>query len=809
MRVAVDFKVMSTEAALRGLGRYTQQQILAALDLDDSLEVVILLHGKLDPRTCLTDWLAHPRVKPVRMHADDASWPLDRLPTFQETLSYTRRLDVTLRRVDADLYHNATPFLFPFDTGVTACPVISTFYDCIPMVFPEYYLNTPEIRRHYVQCLQNVTRSERVIAISRTSRADLRLYTGYDSKRVDIAYPVVEGIFRPSLVSDRDRDELFASLNWKAPDRFALSVTGFHRSKNVKTLLLAFAEACRAGFSLPLVLVMPSEQACRQFHHNHGSPDGVQVLTDVPEADLARLYRQAEFVIQLSLYEGFGYPVAEAMASGTAVIAANAASIPEIAQGGAILVDPLDVREAAQRLVEADVNPALLKDLRRRSRERASRFTDARQLGLATVSSYRAALKNMGKPRRIFALWSSMPPLDCGIADYTAELADGLAEHHQVHIYTDGSYAPTPRGTDQVVFRDPKSYTADPSNASAIFELGGRDYQSFMFDPLRENGGTVVLHDLSMALGFYYIARAEQRLEWFEDNILAPEGAEAVAEYHKIDATSDGYELARLSDLFETHRLLRWAIGNGNRVLVHTEELRDEVRRTYPDTDVRVVRMGVVDPLPRLRHAPSAAWRTALGVGGGGLVVGSFGIVDRVKRLETVIRAFGDLCATRPDSVLLIVGRAYDQAYAAELQAEIDASPVRHRIVRRGYVPKDGFKALMHLSDVVVNLRWPTRLGVSAVLLRALAAGKPTIVSDVPEWRSIGGDAMLRVAPDAGEQATLTRYLEALAGDPARRAMMSAAARRWYLANGTIQIMAADYLAAMKASHDLSEALSA
>ena len=65
MRVAVDFQVLGTEAALRGMGRYTQQQVFEALRADRELEVFLLVRDKIDPACCLYNWLATPRAHPI------------------------------------------------------------------------------------------------------------------------------------------------------------------------------------------------------------------------------------------------------------------------------------------------------------------------------------------------------------------------------------------------------------------------------------------------------------------------------------------------------------------------------------------------------------------------------------------------------------------------------------------------------------------------------------------------------------------------------------------------------------------------
>src|SRR6185295_12536495 len=104
-------------------------------------------------------------------------------------------------------------------------------------------------------------------------------------------------------------------------------------------------------------------------------PDAVVALGSVSEDRVHALYRGALALVYPSLYEGFGLPLVEAMASGTPVLASHQASIPEVLGGAGLLLDPGDVsawREALIRLVHDE---ALRNDLRARGLARSATFT--------------------------------------------------------------------------------------------------------------------------------------------------------------------------------------------------------------------------------------------------------------------------------------------------------------------------------------------------------------------------------------------------------------------------------------------------
>lgn len=804
MRVAIDFKVMGTEAANRGMGRFTQQQVFEALRADPSLEVFLILQDPLLPERCVHDWTNMPRVHPVWLDREGGEAVAPGKHPFERKLLYGHRMQSLLRRLRVDLLHDATPFIHEPYTALTRTPVVATCYDLIPLIFPKDYFQPPIERSSYLGQLRNLRVAARVGAISHSAAWDLRCYTGYPADRIDITYPFIETAFRLDAVGAdrraRARAALRASLP-SLPERFLLSVTGIHRSKNLGFLLDSYALARRRpGWNgLPLVVVLPATWALATAAAQFGAPEDVVFIAQVEEEELRDLYLAAEFVFQPSMYEGFGYPVAEAMSCGAAVIATSTASIPEITGDAALLLDPTDREAGADAILRLATDATARDALRAAAQSQVAQFRDPARLGESTLACWRAAAAG-AEPRPRIALWSSMPPLDCGIADYTAELADAMAATHDVDVYTDGTYAPSPRAAPNVHFRHPKDFDpSEPGLADSVFQLQVREYQAFLLPALIEHGGTVMLHDMSIGGGLYVLERKFDRLAEFEDRILAPEGPDAVRAFGRALSGSGGaVDWARMREVLKRHPLLRWAVAPPNRVLTFTENLRRDVLHHYPDADARVVRQGYGDRVPLTRHLPLPAWRNRLGLGTSGLVVGVFGIVGPNKRVEQVIAGFEPLWREHPDSLLVIVGACYDAAYAEALRARIAASPARERIHFGDYAPPSIFHALIALSDVMVTLRWPPLGGLSAVLLRGLAAGKPMIVSDIPDWRGVGGAASLPVpAPDdenpAAEAKGIAAHLLRLAADPAERGRLGRIARDWYHREATLRAMAADH----------------
>jgi glycosyltransferase involved in cell wall biosynthesis len=115
--------------------------------------------------------------------------------------------------------------------------------------------------------------------------------------------------------------------------------------------------------------------ALRRAVHMHQLHKYVRFLGYLPEETLAVMYRLAGVFVFPSLYEGFGLPPLEAMASGTPVVTSNVSSLPEVAGDAAILVDPYDPMAIADGIHRVLTDEQLRKELRHRGVARAGMFS--------------------------------------------------------------------------------------------------------------------------------------------------------------------------------------------------------------------------------------------------------------------------------------------------------------------------------------------------------------------------------------------------------------------------------------------------
>lgn len=288
------------------------------------------------------------------------------------------RLSVELKRRTPDVLFvpsHVLPLICP-------APSVVTVHDLGYLVYPEahrrfdrWYLNWTT-RRH--------TRvAAHLLADSEATREDLIRYYNADPEGVTVVYPGLDPDMHPV---DDPRQIATVRARYDISDDYVIHVGTLHPRKNIDRLLSAFERLqdlqptvrdTRFPVSnTQLVLAgKPGWLADDLVARAEAMGDRVRLTGHVAQADLPALMAGACALAMPSLYEGFGFPVLEAMACGTPVVASNVSSLPEVAGDAALLVDPLNTAALADALARILTDDELRGELRRRGLERAHQFT--------------------------------------------------------------------------------------------------------------------------------------------------------------------------------------------------------------------------------------------------------------------------------------------------------------------------------------------------------------------------------------------------------------------------------------------------
>lgn len=360
MRVAFDGRYITD--SFGGVARFAFELVSALSALEDA-PTVLFYHnpGARAERFDIDRLLGSPNVEPRPM-----SLPLYSL---QEQLVWPR----LLARDEADLFYSPY-FALPL---FASPPCIPTVHDLI-FEQEKAYRRRPWVRGYYSPMMRLGLRKARAVAcVSNATKRALVGHYGTDPKRVWVVPEAADAFeLSASTADSRKLDEVRRRLG--LPELYVLTVGARRPHKNLGLAVRAFA-LVRGEVPHSLVVVGAPE---RRYPDDvaaalgeTGVDDRVIQIDRVAEEDLPAVYALAEAVLVPSLHEGFGLPALEAMRSGTAVIASDRTSLPEVVGEAGLLVDPGDLAAWATALRRVLLDDEFRERLRAKGRERAAGFS--------------------------------------------------------------------------------------------------------------------------------------------------------------------------------------------------------------------------------------------------------------------------------------------------------------------------------------------------------------------------------------------------------------------------------------------------
>ena len=377
------------------------------------------------------------------------------------------------------------------------------------------------------------------------------------------------------------------------------------------------------------------------------------------------------------------------------------------------------------------------------------------------------------------AFVSPLPPAATGIADYAADVLGLLAPRHAVDAFHDQEHVDRERlppacgvfAAGELTAR----HAARPYDA-VVYQMGNGPAHAFLYPLLARIPGLLVLHDLVL-----HHSRARIFLDAPEARAYAADPSSAslraaalrpLAEYteelrYSYPAAAERLAEAQLATvgalLPYAYPLFRIPVEVSRATAVHNDYMAAAVREEV--AGAAVVRV----PMPIEPQAVSIdvvdALRLRYGISPSAFVVASFGLLTSEKRVATVAHAVGRAASSLPSLRLLLVGAV---PYRAALDEALARAGVADRTIVTGRVPISELAPHLMLADVAVHLRYPTARETSAALLRLLAQGRPTVMSDLEHLADVPDDAVLRADP-ADEEGGVVRALLRLAERPEAR----------------------------------------
>jgi glycosyltransferase involved in cell wall biosynthesis len=753
-RDSVILDVQATQSAShrdRGIARYVAELACAIQRRHPEIVHSFLLNPELAPPGRIEPLVASGRV------------------------AYSDRCDLRGARA----FHIMSPFELdvPLDqlwlqrSSARWLPLVVTLYDVIPEVYPDRYLADMGLRRRYRSRAELVRAADLVLAISDATAAD-----AVDRLRIDPARVVVTGgAAAPHFMPPSSRTVALAMARAAVPElgeRFVVYTAGLDDRKNFERLFEAWSllsGPIRDGWQLVMVCQMDELGRNHLRHLADAVGIGKNLLLPgfVADDTLRFLYQSTDLSVFPSLYEGFGLPVAEALACGAPTIGSNTSAIRELLVPEAQF-DPTDAAAMSTAIARALTDAGVRAVLDRQAARPQRTWDDVAD---RTVAAYEGLLARPRRGRRskpLVAVVTPLPPAASGIAVYTFRLIDALQSHCDVHVYPDGerwvqddgTTVRVPDGVEVLPLACLSAQdTAHGGYDCVLYCIGNSQYHSGALAQLRRRRGVVLAHEARMT-ELYALA--------IDEPDAVPGGFAAALRAMYGDALpAEAARVGRLSaDAAERLGLLmaQELVALAERFVVMSEFAAELVRIDAPQYADKVATVPFGMPAPG-RDATPAADREPLVV--------TVGVVNEVKQTSLLLEALPHLLERHPDVRMAVVGRCSDDD-RDQLVALASLLGVSDKVTVTGEVDEASYRAWLDRAAVAVQLRRTSNGECSAAVADCFAAGAPVVLTDIGANRELPSAVAARVSPyiTAPE---LADVLADLLADPSRRRAMAAA----------------------------------
>lgn len=777
--------VQSADHRGRGIARYAYELAVALVELRPDLVGPILLNPALPP--------------PGEME------PL----VVSGKLAYAGDPDAFPE--GAHVFHSLSPFelrtpveqVWPREASRRGLVLALTLYDLIPEVLAFHYLRDGGPRRRYRTRLQLLRQADRLLAISPAAADQARQRLELPEEAVTVVGTGTSPRFRPPASRDAAAQAARAAVPGLERE-FVLYPAGTDFRKNVETLVRAYAEL-PAELRRRWQLVVSCDMGTQPYaHYTHvsrllGIEDRVLLTGFVDDDTLLHLYQSAGLVVFPSLAEGYGLPVAEALACGAGVIGSDIAAMEELVEADQRF-EPT-VGGIAAALGATLRSEERLAELRRRAGRPPATWAEVAARTAAVYEELLRLPRHEWRRRPAVGFVTPLPPAPTGVAHHSLRLAEELARRDEadVDVFADGQdrerYEPVvPAGTECFHARSmPAIEALRGGYERVVYALGNSDNHVAGLQLLRRRPGLVLAHDVRLTNLYAFGAKNEaavpgglrgsiERLygsqlpEWLgaggrlspgeeeQYGVLLAREVISLAERYLVSSPA-----ARELALLDAGPQAAGRIG----VLPFAAEPPAPGRSGFEE------RAGEAEPMPPASADP---------------LVAALGIVHEVRQPLRLLEAFALVRRRHPAAQLAYVGPAPEDLRAA-IGARAAALGLEGAVTVTGQVTTPCFLEWMRRATVVVQLRDRWNGEASGTVGECLVAGAALVVADIGWMHELPGSCAVKVAA-GGSAEELGEAVAALAGDPARLAAMRSAARDFAAAELSFA-RAAERLAAM------------
>ncbi len=357
LKIAVNTRLLQKDK-LEGIGWYTYQTLKRITEQHPEHEFYFFFDRPFDVEFVFSDNVTPIQIGPPTRH------PILIWYWFEFALPNL------LKRLKIDLFLSQDGFC----SLRAETKQVLVVHDLAFVHYPEHLPRTYHwFYNYYTPKL--VERADRIVTVSAYTKGDIQQQYGISADKIDIS----PNGCNPSFLAVSDKDIQAAKGKHGVKADYFIYVGSLHPRKNIARLLQAFDEfrAQREGHT-QLVLIGRKAWKTGEIQNTLNTMkhrEDVIMPGHLAATELSGLVKGAKAMVYVSLFEGFGIPILEAMYADIPVITSNVSSMPEVAGDAAILVDPLSVNNIADGLLQIHDHPELREQLIEKGKAQRAKFS--------------------------------------------------------------------------------------------------------------------------------------------------------------------------------------------------------------------------------------------------------------------------------------------------------------------------------------------------------------------------------------------------------------------------------------------------
>ncbi|QWT52104.1 glycosyltransferase [Eubacterium sp. MSJ-33] len=742
MNILIDGQTFNTPEIHRGIGVYVKSVINNLLRINYENEWYIAISNSKN----LDELIPYAQSK-LHIICNEAFTPCT---DYEKNQDYTNELESIIQKNDIDIYWNPNPLMVNvlFPQRDLSCKMYFTVYDIIPVIFPDKTW-AESIKTEYNRRLGFLREKNKgLIFISESSRKDF----------ITHLEEVSEAYVTPLAA---DISLFYSEIQKNEGEPYILFTGGYDYRKNIDGAIEAYAYAMKKYRTdeefarYKLVIVGAYNEETKLKYENKLKQldiiDNVVLTGFVSDDRLAELYKKANLFFFPSQYEGFGLPILEAMLSGTFVLSADNSSLPEVCGGFAELCKAEDVQQMGDALHTAYVK------MREESKEEAEkRQKYALQFSWEkTAKQILDIFENINKislERKKLAIMTPWPNMQTGIANYIYKLVPYLQKYFEIDIYVDNkenlmNYEQNPVSIYQLEEYKNNNYEY------TLYEIGNNvQFHKRIYDVFEEYSGIADIHDF-MLTPFFFHAYFKNQKELYKGLLYRAYG----------DGAEDIYaETVRIKNHpnEQKYPMSEAVVRKASKAIFHNHWSKQQIDQKnvavipHACFDKEVINQASLD---RMQEDLKKKMKYD-----GEVIIGCLGWINDNKRPQVILEAINDILKDGKKVKLCFWGKCESN----KLKEIIKKYNIGDHVYCAGYMDKETYEIALQMTDIVVNLRYPSMGESSGTLCEALKYGKATIVSDLNQCREYPDDVCWKLPVGGSETKLLTAYIKYLIENP-------------------------------------------